>query len=62
LANRPQTPSEQKEIAKVVEDVVVPPTELVLPVAAHTYTREQCMDMVHRAIDATKKGLSVRFA
>jgi hypothetical protein len=62
LANRPQTPLEQKEIAKVVEDVVVPPTELVLPVAAHTYTREQCMDMVNKAIGATKKGLSVRFA
>jgi hypothetical protein len=61
MADRPKAPLEQKEIAKV-EDVVVPPTELVLPVAAHTYTREQCMDMVNKAIIATKKGLSVRFA
>jgi hypothetical protein len=61
MADRPKAPLEQKEIAKV-EDVIVPPTELVLPVAAHTYTREQFMEGVNRAIDATKKGLSVRFA
>jgi hypothetical protein len=57
MADRPKAPSKQEEV-----EVIVPPTELVLPVAAHTYTREQCMDMVNKAIDATKKGLSVRFA
>jgi hypothetical protein len=65
LANRPQTPIEQKEVAptaKATVDVIVPPTELVLPVAAHTYTREQYMEGVNRAIGATKNGLSVRFA
>jgi hypothetical protein len=61
MADRPQAPSKQEEV-KATVDVIAPPTELVLPMAAHTYTREQCMDMVHRAIDATKKGLGVRFA
>jgi hypothetical protein len=65
LANRPQTPSEPKEVAptKAAEvDVIVPPTELVLPMAAHSYAREEVMDMVHKAIIATKRGLGVRFA
>jgi hypothetical protein len=57
MADRPKAPSKQEEV-----EVIVPPTEVVLAVAAHSYTREQCMDMVHRAIEATKNGLSVRFA
>jgi hypothetical protein len=61
MADRPKAPSESKEV-KAQVDVIVPPTELVLPMAAHSYPREQVMEMVHMVIDATKKGLSVRFA
>jgi molybdopterin synthase catalytic subunit len=57
MADRPKAPSKQEEV-----EVIVPPTEVVIAVAAHTYTREQCMDMVRMAIDATKQGLPIRFA
>jgi hypothetical protein len=63
MADRPPSPSKQEEVKIEVEEPKVhTPLELVLPMAAHTYTREQCMDMVHSAIIATKKGMSIRFA
>jgi hypothetical protein len=64
MADRPKAPSKQAEVRvrKADIDLIVPPTEIVLPMAAHSYTREQYMEAVSIAIDATKKGLSVRFA
>jgi hypothetical protein len=62
MADRPQSPSKQAEVKKAEVDVIVPPTELVLSMAPAFVSREMCMDYVLKAIDATKKGMSVRFA
>jgi excinuclease UvrABC helicase subunit UvrB len=64
MADRPQAPSKQEEVVakKAAVDVVVPPTELVLPMAAHTYTREQVIELIIKVKSATKSGMSIRFA
>jgi hypothetical protein len=62
MADRPQSPSKQAEVKKAEVDVIVPPTELVLPMAAHTYTREQVVEMIIKVKSAVKSGMSIRFA
>lgn len=64
MADGPEAPKQQEEVApaKAEVDVIVPPTELVVSMAAYAYTREQVLELIKNIDEAKAKGLTVRFA